>query len=310
MRFAQVLAFALGAAFSANAAEVGAAEITSVELTKGSHAILVVGDIVSGDQEKFKDEAGKYDHAVVLLESEGGSTITAISIGEAIRLKGYSTAVINGSDCNSACALIWLAGSPRAISKSGRVGFHATYTEKAGRQSESGVGNAIVGRYLTLLNLPEKALIFATSAAPSDLNYLNASNHEETGIDTKIIDDIHIGPDATSDAPPPLVAQADQPMPGYWKSGNELYSDCTTREADSSYYMMAATCRAFIQGIDDGVGLTRWALKIKRLYCTPRGATAAQIRDVVVKELRDNPAQRNLPAAALAVSALQKAFPC
>lgn len=170
--------------------ETSAAKITSTSMSGGKTAIFVIGQIGSADSVAFRNMAQKYGSATVFLESDGGSTIDAIEIGKDIRLKGFSTAVINGSNCNSACALIWLAGTPRGLAKSAKIGFHATYTTSGGLKSESGVGNAIVGRYLTLLNLPEDAIIFATSAAPSQLNYLTAKNYIENGIDIHLIDDV------------------------------------------------------------------------------------------------------------------------
>src|SRR5205823_7956897 len=160
------------------------------------------------DGAKFRSEASKYEQADVLLESDGGALIDALEIGEAIRLKGYGTAVLNGSDCNSSCALIWLAGTPRKLSKSGRVGFHAAYTDISGSSQESGVANAMVGRYLTLLNLPEKAVIFATSAPPSKLTWLTAANYADSGIEVKVIGDINWAQSAaasTPSMPPPLI---------------------------------------------------------------------------------------------------------
>jgi len=198
---------ALSHVCAANAAKIG-----MVKLDADTNAIFVVGDIDQEDGAKFRAEAAKYDQAIVLLESEGGSLAASIEIGETIHLKGYSTAVINGSSCNSGCALIWLAGTPRALSRSARLGFHAAYREKAGTLSESGVANAMVGRYLTLLNLPEKAVIFATSSPPSQLNWLTASNYERTGIDAKIIDDFNFDETKASTARPsnlPPIATVD-----------------------------------------------------------------------------------------------------
>lgn len=168
-----------------------AAEISSFQLEDEVAAIVIIGEITAADARKFKQEAGKHDQALVLLESEGGSVSAAIEIGEAVRLKGFTTAVINGSTCNSACGLIWLAGTPRTLSRSGRVGFHAAYAEVSGRQTESGVANAMVGRYLTLLNLPERAVLFATTAPPSKLSWLTSENYKSTGIDVAVIDDFN-----------------------------------------------------------------------------------------------------------------------
>ena len=205
-----------------------AADITAIKLDKGGTALLLIGEIKRGDGAKFRSEASKYDDGYVLLESDGGSLADAIDIGETIRLKGYATAVINDSSCNSACALIWLAGTPRALSKSGRIGFHAAYTDISGSARESGVANAMVGRYLTLLNLPEKALIFATSSPPSELSWLTASNYLRTGIELSVIDDFDLANDHGSSTtqsvePPPLIqvetvpSKAKNDDPPVWK---------------------------------------------------------------------------------------------
>jgi hypothetical protein len=204
-----VLGLAAATGLLAAVAPADAADITPIPLKDGSTALLLTGDITSGDGEKFRSEASKYKDAFVLLESDGGSLADALEIGETIRLRGYATAVMNGSSCNSACALIWLAGSPRGLSKSGRVGFHAAYSDASGSAQESGVANAMVGRYLTLLNLPEKAVIFATTAPPTELSWLTSSNYSSTGIDVKIIDDVDWGDaggsSATTVAPPPVI---------------------------------------------------------------------------------------------------------
>lgn len=178
-----------------------AVEITPIPLKDGSTALLLTGDIQRGDGAKFRAQASKYEEGFVLLESDGGALADAIEIGETIRLRGYATAVINDSSCNSACALIWLAGSPRALSRSGKVGFHAAYSDASGSAQESGVANAMVGRYLTLLNLPEKAVIFATTSPPSKLSWLTASNYSSTGIDVEIIEDLDLGEKSPSTKP-------------------------------------------------------------------------------------------------------------
>lgn len=195
-----ITAFTPGySAFAANIqADAGSGDAT---------IISIFGEIEAGDAETFRREAAQHGSAIVVLESPGGSTLDAIEIGEAIRLRGFSTVVINGSDCDSACALIWLAGSPRTITRSARVGFHASYIDDRGRQIESGVGNALVGRYLTLLNLPIDAIIFATQASPDQLTWLDASNFRNAGIETSIINDIvRDGPAETRSSAKPVVA--------------------------------------------------------------------------------------------------------
>jgi len=191
-----------------------AATLEAFEVEDGYHFLFLQGSIEAGDADRFRQLAASHSGATVVLESPGGSTIDAIEIGEAIRLKGFSTLVMNGSECSSACALIWLAGSPRVLTRSARVGLHATYIDRAGEKLESGVGNALVGRYLTLLNLPMKAIIFATQAPPDALNYLDASKTQISGIDVQIVDDYEFDDsisEAAQDVPPPIITTPVQP---------------------------------------------------------------------------------------------------
>lgn len=199
------------AIFVASMAITSAAHAAKFETKEldGINFIVLSGDIAVDDDKRFNRIATVFDEAVVLLDSNGGSTIAAIKIGEAIRLKGYSTYVSDTNTCASACALIWLAGAPRILDKSASVGFHATYTDVGGRKLESGGGNALVGRYLTLLNLNEKTVFFATSASPESLNWLNANNYQSLGVDVKIIEH-----ENDSDPnPPPVVRTISTPPP-------------------------------------------------------------------------------------------------
>lgn len=64
------------------------------------------------------------------------------------------------SVCASGCALIWLAGSPRCMSSSAQIGFHAAYLMNApsGLPEVSSSANAVIGAYLNALGLPEVAI--------------------------------------------------------------------------------------------------------------------------------------------------------
>lgn len=164
----------------------------SVRTIEGTETpmILVSGDIVRGDESKFRRISLEHENAVVLLDSMGGTLGPALSIGEAIRLREYVTVVPNGSVCASACALVWLAGERRALSPAGKVGFHASYYEENGQRIETGVGNAVIGHYLSRLNLPEKAVVFATSSSPHQITWLNESNRESSGIYFDVFPDV------------------------------------------------------------------------------------------------------------------------
>jgi len=177
------LLWSLGAAGLALAATPASAAIQHAPLAGGTEGIYVTGEILEPDQAAFEEIAARYPRAVVYLDSPGGSLLPAIEIGKLLRAKHYATVVLDEGTCNSACALIWVAGTPRYLEGSAHLGFHASYNEQGGALVETGVGNAIVGHYLSQLNLSEKAVIFATSASPYEINNLTADNSSEAEID-------------------------------------------------------------------------------------------------------------------------------
>lgn len=146
-------------------------------------AIALTGEIGPDDEVAFRRVALEHPSAIVFLDSPGGALAPALAIGRVVRISGYATVVAGDRQCASACALIWLAGSPRILENRGLVGFHASYREENGDLIETGVGNAIVGHYLSQLNLSERAVIFATSASPRTITWLNAQNKMSSGID-------------------------------------------------------------------------------------------------------------------------------
>jgi hypothetical protein len=157
---------------------------------RGEAAFITIrGEIDETDVGKFQRLALRTEEAVVILVSPGGSLRPALDIGKIIQKKRYATYAPPGDYCTSACALIWVAGQPRLLSPNSRVGFHAGYTIENGRAIESGVANAMIGRYLTLLNLSEKAIVFATAAAPSSANWLRASDPSVSDMSFEVIED-------------------------------------------------------------------------------------------------------------------------
>jgi hypothetical protein len=151
-------------------------------LDRGVEAIFITGDILNGDDARFGELSRRYPRAVVYLESAGGSLRPALEIGKLLHARHHATAVLDGSTCTSACALIWIAGAPRYLGPEAHLGFHATYNDEGGRLVETGVGNAMVGHYLAQLDLSEDAAVFATIASPYEINWLNAANSGEAGI--------------------------------------------------------------------------------------------------------------------------------
>lgn len=175
-----------GISFLAASLQISYASAAVIEhqtLEDGTEAIFIGGEIESGDESKFRRLSIQFPKAIVALDSKGGKIFPAIEIGKMIRLAGFSTIVLEGSTCASSCALIWLAGSPRFMQTDGLVGFHASYRSNNGQLEETGVGNAVIGHYLSSLNLPQSAVIFATTASPNEILWLTSEIGQEVGID-------------------------------------------------------------------------------------------------------------------------------
>ena len=167
-------------------------------------SVLVAGKLEPSDGDQFRTKTGSLSNAVISFRSDGGSVVAGIQIGQIIRVKGFTTSVSRDARCASACALAWLGGTKRLMSAESKIGFHAAYTSD-GR--ETGVGNALIGAYLTKLGLPYSAVVYITQAAPRSMTWLSAAEAKKHGIDVELA-----GSTQVANAPAPVVP-ATAPVP-------------------------------------------------------------------------------------------------
>ncbi|HWK15284.1 MAG TPA: hypothetical protein VNS02_12870 [Rhizobiaceae bacterium] len=165
-----------------------AAEVELVEIPGAVDLVVIKGEIVQGDSERFLNAVGNREKVAVYLESPGGLLREALKIGAEIRLRNYATVVDGGDECFSACGLIWVSGARRYMSPESLIGFHAAYREEAGELRESGVANAEIGSFLTHLGLRIEAIRFFTVAGPDDFLLLTPSRARALGIDVFLLD--------------------------------------------------------------------------------------------------------------------------
>jgi hypothetical protein len=145
------------------------------------HPIVVVveGSFAALDEDQFTAKTAPLSSAFVAFNSDGGSLLAGLRLGEAIRRKGFFTIVPDGRRCASACALAWLGGVERFIGTSGKISFHPAYDPAS---DESGVGTAVVETYLNKIGLPYEAVIYITQAASNEMTWLNMSDAAQRGI--------------------------------------------------------------------------------------------------------------------------------
>jgi len=215
-----------------------------LQAADGINVIIVSDEIKKGDHDEFNRIAAELTSpAFVILNSRGGNLMEGLVIGEAIHAKGYPTAVLSGTICASACSLIWLAGTPRYAGDMAYIGFHAAYTGTGDAAKESGSANAIVGAYLAKLNLSYKAILFATSAPPDRIAWLQTGEAARIGIQYEALPN---DPDPTPAATVATAGKAGSLVEQRMKSFvSSYYADWSGIAADatglSRYYNQTVT---------------------------------------------------------------------
>ncbi len=162
------------------------------------------GDLNVGDQKAFIDTVLGIEDAVIMLRSDGGSIEAALAIGKAIRLKGFTTLVLDGHRCASACALIWLGGQTRFMAADAEIGFHAAYELNNGASIERGAPNALIGGYLAGLGYSDDAIFYVTRAPPEGMSWLTFEMADELGINVRLWETAVSAKDKLPATPEPL----------------------------------------------------------------------------------------------------------
>ena len=163
------------------ATPAAAAEFTRRPQANGPDVISIVGVIEQGDDKKFADLAWGLKDAIVVLNSRGGYNSAATNIGFRVRSHNYETRVHRGAICNSACTLIWLAGTYRHLDPKTRLGFHSA-REKRDTRARFEEGNRKIAEYLTKLGIPQQVVDLQPKADPCCLNYVGYAQAKAWGL--------------------------------------------------------------------------------------------------------------------------------
>ena len=97
-----------------------------------------------------------------------------------------------------------------------------------------------------------------------------------------------------------VAAMIARPARAEFVTGNQLHEKCNSNAPEDKFW-----CLGFVTGVADTLPQGP-----KGIVCPEPNVTAGQFYDVVVKDLRDHPGVRGLPASLLIGTALGTAFPC
>lgn len=183
------------------------ASAATFSMNQGNPPVVVVtGEIVQGDGERFAERVQDLDRAIITLTSPGGHVLSGLRIGQLIRDRGFFTLVPDQAICASSCGLIWLAGRKRFMEPGAHIGFHAAYIVRRGRAQESGAGNALIGAYLSRLGLSDRAIVYVAQAAPDEMSWLTPATAGRLGLDLTVLTPHQTQPPAPQTALPQLPA--------------------------------------------------------------------------------------------------------
>jgi hypothetical protein len=165
---------------AATAARAATVDVVSLGPNKPP-LVTVSGTFDLNDRDVFLRKIGSLSRAIVAFDSDGGSLLAGLQIGEIIRMKNFTTVVLDQTRCASSCALAWLGGTKRFMGATAKIGFHAAYDGET--RQVTGPGNALVGAYLNRIALPSAAVVYITTASPDSITWLSRSDAEKMGIE-------------------------------------------------------------------------------------------------------------------------------
>jgi hypothetical protein len=177
-------AFLVCATLSAGYAEAATISVQSAGPQQPA-IVIVQGPLHATDGDRFFAKTAPLGAALVRFQSDGGSVLTGIQIGETIRLKDFHTVVPAGARCASACMLAWVGGTRRFMGRGARIGVHAASDPRSGEPSR--VANALVGAYLSRMGLPYSAVILIAQAAPGSVAWLSFADAKRLGIEVTLL---------------------------------------------------------------------------------------------------------------------------
>jgi hypothetical protein len=164
--------FAAAPAFLAICIALIASPAAPAEFSRRGSVIYITGEIGPDDYLNYMHVRRDMERGSIVLNSLGGSLMTAILIGANIHARKFETVVRSGDFCSSVCTMIWLAGKPRHLGRLAKLGFHsASYSDQSGVRNEE--GNQLVADYFKRIGVPQQIIDLQPMADPCCLNYVD-----------------------------------------------------------------------------------------------------------------------------------------
>ena len=145
----------------------------AVAASQNDTVIAMTGVIQPGAYEAFHTVVSQANPNLVVVSGPGGDLGTALRIATEVRRRGFDTAIPQGEYCASACAVIFLSGRTKYISRGAKLGLHAASNLDGSHSRE---GTAIMGRYLSKVGVPRGVIAHMEQRRGNDMYWLGESD--------------------------------------------------------------------------------------------------------------------------------------
>lgn len=159
----------------------GAQAIRQVSVSVDGSMARIDGEITSEVATEFKTLASRPGLKSVSLNSLGGQVFPALDIARTIKAARLNTMVASGSECYSACAFIFLAGSERIAQ--GKLGVHQISGVDDPSLTQTAVGE--IYEDLVTFNAPSYLVARMLRTPPEDIYIFTTEELEQNSINIR-----------------------------------------------------------------------------------------------------------------------------
>jgi hypothetical protein len=178
----QVTALAVVATLAAGTTAI-ASTLTKMPTKDGKIIVILNGEITEGDSDNLKllikteNDAGRLIYAI-RLNSPGGNLMEGVALADLVRNGKISTSIPDGSQCASACFIIFAAGTEKFAHYGAHVGVHGA-SDKSGR--EVGAATVSMARIVKQLGVPSGIIGKMVVTPPDEMVWLSPDDLHSMG---------------------------------------------------------------------------------------------------------------------------------
>ncbi|MFC3074954.1 hypothetical protein [Shinella pollutisoli] len=144
----------------------------------GTTYILASGSIEPDDHDRIERilHGGLADERIIAFDSPGGSLWGGVMLGQVLRLYGFSTYVMPGHRCLSACFFAFVGGETRFVYPEGALGVHQFYggAEDTKSQKFTQYSTGALLAFVREMGVAAEVIEIASQTFPDEIHVFSA----------------------------------------------------------------------------------------------------------------------------------------